>query len=591
MFTKLKNSLQLIIFKSLLWCGTVFVILWSSQLYAQNNDIQVDSLVSKETQLFISQSDSIEKIKDMIFDSFEIEKDTLLSLAYSRLFLERGNKEDNSGIQHYSSYQIGYIRYVQGEYLLAIRYANSAVKLAEKRQDTYEIITSNTLMGAILYNLGEYDASLESYLRAKSLYTQMQDDQYILCLVNIANVRIKLHHFSDALDDYNNVLAILDEKDESSFAQYLYTYLSTLLGKSLSLTRLEKYNEAETVCKKGIQLAKANNKPTYKGGFYVNLGVIYFDKKEYHTSLDFLRKGREILQQNDGLQNNIFIADFYIAQNYNAQEKYTEAIDVLDSIFSRATDDSSVDRIEEMYQLAIDISEIIERPKEQINHYYARSNRVKDKKNDQQLRAKDLLHEDDTNDYKIENERLSSENTKNQLDKKIAVIISAIVITVLLLAFYFHYRKSKQNEQKFLAIIDNISKQANKKTEETSTSHSTIKNEKAHAILEQLEALEETEFYLSQEATLHSTAKLLNTNTTYLSKALNDVKKQSFSQYLNKLRIDYVLVKLKEDSVFRSYTIHAISTEIGYKSTTTFIKEFKNKTGLNPSYYIKKIDE
>jgi YesN/AraC family two-component response regulator len=117
-----------------------------------------------------------------------------------------------------------------------------------------------------------------------------------------------------------------------------------------------------------------------------------------------------------------------------------------------------------------------------------------------------------------------------------------------------------------------------------------VEDEKSQAILKELSALEATYFYLSEDASLHNTAKLLNTNTSYLSKALNTVKKQSFSQYVNKLRIDYVLVRLKEDAVFRSYTIHAISKEIGYKSATTFIKEFKNKTGLNPSYYIKKID-
>lgn len=54
--------------------------------------------------------------------------------------------------------------------------------------------------------------------------------------------------------------------------------------------------------------------------------------------------------------------------------------------------------------------------------------------------------------------------------------------------------------------------------------------------------------------------------------------------------MNYVLLKLKEDTRFRSYTIKAISEEIGYKSVTTFLRAFKAKTNLNPSYYIEKLN-
>ncbi|MGO4711012.1 helix-turn-helix domain-containing protein, partial [Chryseobacterium sp. 2TAF14] len=57
------------------------------------------------------------------------------------------------------------------------------------------------------------------------------------------------------------------------------------------------------------------------------------------------------------------------------------------------------------------------------------------------------------------------------------------------------------------------------------------------------------------------------------------------------LRIDYVVKELHKNSVFRKYTIQTISEEVGYKSPTTFVKAFKDRTQLTPSDYIKQLDD
>lgn len=64
----------------------------------------------------------------------------------------------------------------------------------------------------------------------------------------------------------------------------------------------------------------------------------------------------------------------------------------------------------------------------------------------------------------------------------------------------------------------------------------------------------------------------------------------NFNTYINHLRINYAITRLKNDSVFRSYTVLAISEELGYKSANTFTKAFKKEVGLLPSYYIKKLE-
>ncbi|WP_299180432.1 AraC family transcriptional regulator [uncultured Aquimarina sp.] len=116
-----------------------------------------------------------------------------------------------------------------------------------------------------------------------------------------------------------------------------------------------------------------------------------------------------------------------------------------------------------------------------------------------------------------------------------------------------------------------------------------ITDKKIENLLQKLSALEKTEFYLTIDCNLYNTAKKIDTNTTYLSKIINEYKKQSFNEYVNELRIKYFRNRLNNDPKFRSYTIKAIAGELGYGSVNTFASAFKKQTGLSHSYYIKKV--
>jgi YesN/AraC family two-component response regulator len=113
--------------------------------------------------------------------------------------------------------------------------------------------------------------------------------------------------------------------------------------------------------------------------------------------------------------------------------------------------------------------------------------------------------------------------------------------------------------------------------------------QKIQEILSKIEYLEEKKYYLKQECTMHNMAKRLKTNTSYLSSIINNHLNKTFSNYINELRINYAILELKNNKRLRSYSVKAISEEIGYKSADSFSKYFKEATGLTPSVYIKKI--
>ncbi|MEM6687518.1 MAG: helix-turn-helix domain-containing protein [Bacteroidota bacterium] len=553
----------------------------TQEVISNNTDI------SEEMRLFIAESDATDSIETLIQETFYTEKNIDLALSYSDIYLARGKKEENTDIQLFSNFQIAYISYFIPDYNETLKRAYITARIAERERDTAYAIRSNVLLGSTWYVQGFYEEALKPYLIAKDLAFETHNvSDEILCMTNIANIRAKLNRYGNALDSFDYNLTLLNTKEESLSTQDSLALLSSLLGKVLCLAELKRFDEAEATYAKGIAIAEKNGYQIFEGRFKINLGKVYYEQGKYFQSLGFLQEGREMLKE-AGLQNNLYITDFYIAKNLVKQGKLDEALALLDRVFERAGEDTYTDRIEEMYDLAGDISKMQKNTKKEAFYVRKSRNIIKVKK-EQQSAAKDVLHEADMNEFRLKNKKLANEKIQTLLDKKVITIVSIILVALLLLAFFAYYRKAKMNEKKFLTLIENISQKP--VPEKTAVQNSSIKDEKAKAILAELARLESTNFYLSEEATLHSTAKLLNTNTTYLSKALNAVQKQTFSQYLNKLRIEYVLIKLKEDAVFRSYTIHAISKEIGYKSATTFIKEFKNKTGLTPSYYIRKIE-
>ena len=89
--------------------------------------------------------------------------------------------------------------------------------------------------------------------------------------------------------------------------------------------------------------------------------------------------------------------------------------------------------------------------------------------------------------------------------------------------------------------------------------------------------------------TLNTLAKEFNTNSSYLSSIINSTKDANFSSYLNNLRIDYAIDKLKKDKKFRIYTIKAIAEEVGFNTSQSFTNAFYKKTRLYPSFFIAKI--
>lgn len=92
--------------------------------------------------------------------------------------------------------------------------------------------------------------------------------------------------------------------------------------------------------------------------------------------------------------------------------------------------------------------------------------------------------------------------------------------------------------------------------------------------------------YLEPNLTLTELAKQLKTNTSVLSKVVNQGFDQNFNDFINSYRVAAVLERLKKGD-HKQLTLLSIALECGFNSKATFNRAFRKFTGQSPREIIR----
>jgi tetratricopeptide (TPR) repeat protein len=90
--------------------------------------------------------------------------------------------------------------------------------------------------------------------------------------------------------------------------------------------------------------------------------------------------------------------------------------------------------------------------------------------------------------------------------------------------------------------------------------------------------------FLNEDLTLAETARMLDTNTSYLSRFINDHHQVNFSAFLNRYRIEEAKKMILDDK-YNNFSMEGIAKSSGFRSKSTFNQAFKNSTGLTPTQF------
>lgn len=97
--------------------------------------------------------------------------------------------------------------------------------------------------------------------------------------------------------------------------------------------------------------------------------------------------------------------------------------------------------------------------------------------------------------------------------------------------------------------------------------------------------------YLDSGFSTSRLADLLDSNVSYVSKAINSNSGLNFNSFLNKYRIEYLKEMLKDEEECNRYKITYLYMQAGFTNQSTFNKAFKQVEGITPSQYMKRRSE
>ena len=93
--------------------------------------------------------------------------------------------------------------------------------------------------------------------------------------------------------------------------------------------------------------------------------------------------------------------------------------------------------------------------------------------------------------------------------------------------------------------------------------------------------------HLSYDCTLSHLSDTINIPSHHLSYYFNNIIDIKFTDWRNNNRIDYATALIVEGEL-NNRTLEAIALKCGFTTQSTFIRAFKQKTGVTPSVYLKK---
>lgn len=513
-----------------------------------------------------------------------INTDPELAEASFQIYLERGIKENNYRIKFSSYYFLSDIAYNKGDYITSIKYSNIASEIAEEENNDTLKLSSYTLNGNSFFAIRYYNNASIQYQKARENARNIDNKEMELSSqININNCWVRISRYEEALRSFEEVNKKLEYKE---YRGYLYynNFLSTQIGAGVCHYKLQNYDKAIVFYKKGLAAAKELHLSALIATFHNTLGEAYTAKNEYNLAIRHLDTAKTLSLKNDMVFNqNLFTTNYHIASLYFLKHDFKKSFEVLKESFDTIDSEGNekqVEKIDEMYDLARKCSKELSNPKNELffsNAY----NRIINVRHQDDINTRDQLYNDDLLQLEEEKDVLKSKNS-------IYVISLVLIVCILLLFFIYHLQKQKRNR----ILFQTLQKAANSRDmvkKETVIKKQFVTDQKANDLFLKLKELEKTLFFLKEDCNLYTTAKLIDTNTTYLSKILNEYQKKSFNEYINSLRISYCLTQLKVNKKFRSYTIKAIASELGYKSVNTFASSFKKQTGISHSYYLKQI--
>ena len=474
-----------------------------------------------------------------------------------------------------ANYALGLIFYYQDQNIVSAKYFQNALKqaYAKKNIDFSEKCLNN--LGVNYEILGKLDKSLTAYQQSLKIAQKRKDAFGVAQTnLNIASLKSKAGDYESAINlnkiaqdyflkvgnkeniglTYLNASLFYDNKDKAKAienalkAEVIFENIKDTLNLIKSLHNLNKYyldvkNEikADFYFKKADYLSDMFQSYGFKSAILIRGIEMNIQKKNIPLA-------RKLLQE----------AEYNVATYPNNERKNElSAIKVRLNAY-----EGNMDEFEKSF-----------------NHYVDETNKIIVDNFNSDYEEWSIIYEKDELTNSLQ--KLASEN-KNKNRTIILftfLIIMFIILLVIVIVFYLKLRGS------YRKIFQLNHTPQGKPVHDKISSEIDNNDQKLYLLFTEIQQLMENEkFYLKPSITISDVSTTLGTNDKYISMSVNKFARMNFNHYINTLRIQEAKKKLLEENTESS--IQDIALACGFGNASSFIRVFKQTTGLTPAYYV-----
>ena len=336
----------------------------------------------------------------------------------------------------------------------------------------------------------------------------------------------------------------------------------------------------------------------------MRLGIFYLEQIEKKGSLELAEKhlleGLEIYENksyNMPPDNKIMILN-QVSWLYTEKKDYQKSIDFAKRAMALEKQYSDpYHRVESFEFLAGSYMEIGN--KEQSKFYMDKYTFLKDS-----IAYTDKNHADTTMTKMVE----EVDDTHKKDKRKLLWWVAGVFVIIIIITVFLWRRNNRIMRSNYEQMIEKLKNETPTQPLESETDYkekeaeindeseifegrNAISAETEMRILKRLSLFERSERFLRKDLTIGLLSGQLNTNSKYLSEIIKKHSSHNFNNYINNLRINYIVRKLYNEPKYREYKISYLAEECGYGSPQVFVIAFKKVSGVTPSFFIQNLKE
>jgi AraC-like DNA-binding protein len=383
---------------------------------------------------------------------------------------------------------------------------------------------------------------------------------------------------------------LVHTKDETT---RMYLKISLAIEKAKFLLKEGKPSEGVALLKSQLfSVNKLTGKTTaFQLNYTITLGQLFLEQKKYAEAKHHFESAINLVNKEN--ENDVFLkidALDGLSRVYYFQQEYDKALLFNQEAlaYAKRLDNPFLQlRMTQQQKLMYFTTNDLVNYKLTSKRFFQLSDSVADLEQDAINTAYNLISQKYANDY---------DRDKSKYSRMIYVVSGLFLIAIIISIFFWQKAVERKKGLKVIINYIEVTKSnllgsfavSDKKQEPRKNF---ILKETEEQILIKLKKFESSKRFLHKDISLAMLAGQLDSNTKYLSEIINTHYNVNFNTYINKLRVNYIILKLKTDPNFINYKISYLAENCGFASHSTFATVFKSITGISPVKFIELLNQ